>query len=86
MDLITEVEISVLDLIVGTDIEFVTLSGSKLSLNVKPKTQPNSKMRVAGYGLKVNNQTGDQYILLKPIIPDRIDNAILDAILQSKNK
>ena len=86
LDLYSDVEISVLDLIVGTDIEFTSLSGTKFNLGIKPKTQPNTKVRVAGQGLQVNGHVGDQYVLLKPIVPDRIDNAILDAILQSRNK
>ena len=85
LDLYSDVDISVLDLIVGTDIEFTSLAGTKFNLGVKPKTQPNTKVRVAGQGLQVNGQTGDQYVLLKPIVPDKIDNAILDAILQSRN-
>jgi DnaJ-class molecular chaperone len=86
LDLYSEYEISVLDLIVGTDIEFTALSGNKFTLNVRPKTQPNTKLRIVSQGLQANYQTGDQYVLLKPIIPDRIDNAILDAILQSRFK
>lgn len=85
LDLHSEVEVSVLDLIIGTDIEFTTLAGYKLVLSVKAKTQPNTKIRVSSHGLSVNYQTGDQYVLLKPIIPDRIDSAILDAILRTRN-
>jgi len=86
LDLHSEVDIWVLDLIAGTDIEFTTLSGTKFNLGVKPKTQPNTKVRVPGQGFQVNGSVGDQYVLLKPIVPDKIDNAILDAILQSRNK
>jgi hypothetical protein len=32
------------------------------------------------------NQFGDQIILLKPFIPDIIDESIMNSILQSKNK
>lgn len=77
-------EIDVLDMIVGTTIKFKTLSGKDLDVNVPPRTQPGSKLRIAGEGMPYQNGQGDQYILLKPQIPDIIDVRIIDAIKQFK--
>lgn len=85
-NLYTIVDISVLDLIVGTTLDFTTISGKSLKVKVPPKTQPGHKLRLQGEGMPVNNSFGDQYILLKPFIPDIIDKRITDSILQSKQK
>jgi len=86
IDLISEYEISVLDLIVGTTFKFTTLSGKTLDVTVKPKTQPNSMLRVGGEGLPRQNGFGDQMILLKPFIPDTIDQSIVDSIKARQQK
>lgn len=78
--------ISVLDLIVGTEFEFITISGKKFMVKVKPGTQPDSTLRITSQGLPYINQQGDgdQLILLKPFIPDKIDERVINSILQSK--
>lgn len=76
--------ISVLDLIVGTSFSFTTLSGKTFEVDVKPGTQPDSILRIAGQGLPTQNGYGDQLILIKPFIPDKIDKKITDSILQHR--
>jgi DnaJ-class molecular chaperone len=80
--------ISVLDLIVGTDFEFTTISGKTFTVQVKPNTQPDSTLRIAGQGLPFMNEqgNGDQLILIKPFIPDKIDKQITDSILRSRGQ
>jgi DnaJ-class molecular chaperone len=87
-DLLSNQPISVLDLIAGTSFEFTTLSGKTFEVTVKPKTQPFMQLKIAGQGMPIHgtNQFGDQIILLKPFIPDIIDESIMNSILQSKNK
>ena len=78
--------ISVLDLIIGTSFEFVTISGKTLEVTVKPKTQPYMHLKLAGQGMPIMGSTayGDQIILLKPFIPDTINEQIVNSILQHK--
>lgn len=87
-DLYCNHSISVLDLIVGTDFRFKTISGKELNVTIRPKTQPYQNVRLSGQGMPVVNthNYGDQYILLKPYIPDNIDNEIIDSILRSRTK
>lgn len=87
-DLLSNHPISVLDLIAGTSFEFTTLSGKTFEVTVKPKTQPYMQLKIAGQGMPIHGTTryGDQIILLKPFIPDIIDESIINSILQSKNK
>lgn len=85
-DLFYNLSISVLDLITGTDIEFVTFNDKKLLVHIKPKTQPFMNIKIPNHGMPIINtqQYGDQYLLLKPFIPDNIDREIIDTILRCK--
>ena len=87
-DLICNHPISVLDLIIGTSFEFVTLSGKTLEVTVKPKTQPYIQLKLAGQGMPIHNTTryGDQIILLKSFMPDTIDEQVINSINQQKLK
>ena len=85
-DLYATEEISVLDLIVGTTIKFTTILGKELEVTINPKSQPGSLLKVSGEGIPNQFGKGDQYILLKPVIPDTIDNSIIDSIVKSKLK
>lgn len=88
MDLHCNQSVSVLDLIVGTTFEFTTISGKTLEVTVPPKTQPYMHLKIAGHGMPVTGSTlfGDQIILLKPFVPDIIDDEITQSILRSKSK
>jgi DnaJ-class molecular chaperone len=87
-DLISNQPISVLDLIIGTSFEFITMSGKTLEVKINPKTQPHMQLKIAGEGMPLlgSSAYGDQIILLKPFIPDIIDEQIVNSILQSKAK
>ena len=87
-DLVCNHSISVLDLIIGTSFEFTTLSGKTLEVTVKPRTQPYIQLKLAGQGMPIYNTNGygDQIILLKPFIPDIIDETVINSISQQKLK
>lgn len=86
-DLISNQPISVLDLIVGTTFEFTTLGNKTLEVTVKPHTQPHMHLKITGAGMPIigtEHKAGDQIILLKPFIPDIIDEQIINAIQRTK--
>lgn len=87
-DLYSNHKISVLDLIVGGTFKFSTISGKTVEVDVKPKTQPYMQLRIPGEGMPVSGTPmfGDQIIILKPYIPDTIDEAVIDSILNSRRK
>ena len=87
-DLLSNHQISILDLIVGTKFEFTTMSGKTLEVSVAPKTQPYVQLKIPGQGLPIyqSNSYGDQIILLKPYMPTTIDQEITDSILRAKQK
>lgn len=87
-DLYCNQKISVLDLIAGTTINFTTISGKEFEVRVPPKTQPYMQLKITGQGMPLQgtSQYGDQILLLKPYIPDIIDDEITQSILRSKSK
>jgi curved DNA-binding protein len=86
-DLYCNQSISVLDLIVGTTLTFHTINNKELNVYIKPKTQPYVQVKLTGYGMPVMNtaQYGDQYLLLKPHIPDNISDDIVNSILRNRS-
>lgn len=88
-DLVCNHMVDVLDLIVGGSFEFTTISGKTLEVTIKPKTQPFMHLKIAGQGMPVfgaPSSYGDQIILLKPFISDKIEQSVIDSIVQFKNK
>jgi len=86
--------ISVLDLVVGTTFNFTTISGKVLKVTVKPRTHPNTQIKLTGQGMPISDprgpgvtsgQFGDQLILLKGVIPDTIEQGIIDEIAKYKD-
>jgi DnaJ-class molecular chaperone len=88
MDLYCNQQVSILDLIVGEEFEFTTISGKTLMVRVPPKTQPYMHLKIAGEGMPIPNSSifGDQILLLKPFVPAIIDDEITQSILRSKSK
>lgn len=88
MDLVCNQSVSILDLIVGGSFEFTTISRRTLEVRIPPKTQPYMNLKIAGEGMPVTGSTifGDQIILIKPFVPDMIDDEITQSILRSKSK
>lgn len=85
-DLYCNQQVSVLDLIAGNKFEFKTISGKTFEVEIKPNTQPYIQLKIAGQGMPIpgTDKYGDQIILIKPIIPDNIDKAIIESILLSR--
>jgi DnaJ-class molecular chaperone len=88
MDLVCNLSVSILDLIVGGSFDFTTISGRTLEVKIPPKTQPYMNLKIAGEGMPITGSTifGDQIILIKPFVPDMIDDEITQSILRSKSK
>lgn len=85
-DLYCNIPISVFDLIIGTKIYFTTISNKKVEVNIKPQTQPYMQLKLVGQGMPIINSHhyGDQILLLKPFIPDIIDNEIVEILRKHK--
>ena len=93
-NLVCSHNISVLDLIVGTTFNFTTISGKVMKVKIAEGTQPNTQIKLSGQGMPISDprgpsvtsgQFGDQLILLKGIIPDTIEQGVIDAIMKYKD-
>jgi len=74
-DVYVDREVKLTDLLLGTKIEVPTLDGKSLSLKVPAGTQPNTKMRLRGYGLPQmrKDQRGDLYVRIVAKIPKSLN-------------
>jgi len=85
--LYSNLPISVLDLIIGTKVNFTTISGKTIEVTIPPNTQPSHQIRLSGLGMPVKNAAnvyGDQILLLKPFVPANISQDIIDAIIRNQ--
>jgi len=86
-NLYANVSVSVLDLIVGTTLEFTTIGGNTLEVHIPPLTQPYQQIRLAGHGMPAaNGGKGDQILLIKPFIPANVNAEIVDVIKRHQTK
>ena len=85
-DLYSNIPISVLDLIAGTVLEFKTINDKLVQVVVPEKTQPYMQLKIQGYGFPRTNGNGygDQILLIKPFIPDSIDNNLMSTIRENQ--
>lgn len=75
---------SIWDLIIGTTTTITTLLGVELEIKIPARTRPGTQFRIPGRGLQINGQTGDQYLLINPVMPDTISNELLELIKQEQ--
>jgi curved DNA-binding protein len=86
-DLYCNLPISVLDLIIGTKVNFTSIAGKTVEVAIPPNTQPSHQIRLAGLGMPIKNAPniyGDQILLLKPYLPDNISQDIIESINRFK--
>ena len=83
-DLSTELPISFDEAILGAEVKVPTIDGSVL-LKIPPGVSSGARLRVTGKGVTVDGQRGDQFVVLKIMVPPGVD-ADLKQALESWNK
>lgn len=73
-DLIEEIEITVWEALLGCDKDIKTIDGRTVTIRIKEGTQPNTMMRLQGYGMTVINSSsrGNHMINVKVRIPTNL--------------
>jgi curved DNA-binding protein len=80
-DMHTEVPVSFWKLIIGGNISVVDIIGRIYNLNIPPRTNPGSVMRLAACGVhRIRHNPGDIFVKLKATIPNDIPDDIIRAI------
>jgi curved DNA-binding protein len=73
-DLYAEINVDLYTAVLGGDVMINTLEG-QVKMNIKPGTQPGSKLRLKGKGFPVykkEDRFGDLYVSLKVLLPINI--------------
>ena len=86
-DLYTEVSIDLYIAILGGEVKINTLDG-EVKMNIKPGSQPGSKLRLKGKGFPVYKKEGnfgDLYVLLKVILPQSLTEKEKELFTQLSN-
>lgn len=83
-----DVQISIWDLMLGTDVETDTIMGQRVVVSVPPMTQPNTLLRVRNHGLpnKHTKKQGDMFLKMQARIPTDTTAEVLDQIRQWKSQ
>jgi DnaJ-class molecular chaperone len=86
VNLMTEKNIDVWDLILGAEIPVQDILGNALTLTIPPRTQPGTVFRLREKGLRQRNGvSGDMLVKAQAKIPDHIPLELIDAISKSRN-
>ena len=75
-NLLVEKEINFSQAVLGTKVEIPTLEGKSLQVNIPAGTQPQSKLRLKGYGLPIlgGKGKGDQFIKVLVKVPKKVSD------------
>ncbi|MCJ7833308.1 MAG: J domain-containing protein [Deltaproteobacteria bacterium] len=75
-NLVVEKEINFSQAGLGTKVEVPTLEGKSLQVNIPAGTQPQSKLRLKGYGLPIlgNKGKGDQFVKISIKVPKKLSD------------
>ena len=79
-NLLVRVPISFTEAALGSDIDVPTLDGGRVTLRVKPGTQPGSKHRVKGRGIATAHHTGDLIVTVDLVVPTELSEAEREAV------
>ena len=81
LNLVTEVSVSIWDLLLGNDLTIIDILGNQLITSIAPKTQPRTMLRLRGKGLRDRaGKQGDILVRVNARIPDEVHSEILEAI------
>jgi molecular chaperone DnaJ len=75
LDLHCTVPINLAQATLGSRIRVSTIEGKKVSLKIPPGTQPGTRFRIAGQGIEKNGRRGDQFVQVKVVVPEEVDEA-----------
>jgi len=86
-NLTIECDITVWDLILGTETEIRDLAGNQLLLTIPPRTQNKTAFRIQSRGLARKGSTpGDLFLRVNAVIPKDIPESLLLAIAQTRTQ
>jgi DnaJ-class molecular chaperone len=85
LDIYVDVPISLYEAIQGTKVDVPTLDGS-VTLTIPPGTSSGAKLRIKGRGIERGGDKGDQYVVVKVIVPKTMDDESKELLKQIEAK
>lgn len=79
LDINLDVPISMYEALLGTKIEVPTMDGN-VTVTIPPGTNSGSKLRIKGRGITRKDEVGDQYVVVKIIVPKNLDEEEIDQV------
>ena len=73
LDIYLDVPISVWEAMLGTKVEVPTLDGP-VTITIPPGASSGAKLRIKGRGVERGNEKGDQYAVVKILVPKNLDD------------
>ena len=85
-DLVTRVDVNVLDLMTGSHVIIKTPNDKTIKLKIPPGTNPNAILSVPGYGLpRPDKSAGVIHVGINAIVSEVTDSALSEKIKEIKN-
>ncbi len=85
LDILIDVPISLYEALLGTKVDVPTLEGP-VTLTIPPGTSSHSKLRIKERGIHRGEEKGDQFVIVKVILPKNLDDADKAAIAKLAEK
>jgi len=85
LDVSVDVPVSLYEALLGAKIEVPTLDG-KLTMTIPPGTAGGSKLRLKGKGVQRGEEQGDQFVVVKVMMPKPLDEADKEALAKLAEK
>ncbi len=73
LDILLEVPISMYEACLGTKVDVPTLEGS-VTLTIPPGTSSHAKMRIKARGIERGGEKGDQFCVIRVVVPKELDD------------
>jgi molecular chaperone DnaJ len=80
MDIHVTVPINIVQATLGSKIRVSTVRGKKVVLKIPAGTQSETRFRIRGQGVEKADRVGDQYVMVKVEVPDKLSDEELKAM------
>ena len=73
LDIFVDLPISVYDALLGAKVDVPALDGSMVQMTVPPGTNSGAKLRLKGRGIERGEEKGDEFVIIKILLPKGLD-------------
>src|SRR5438874_8476651 len=85
LDILLDVPISAYEAMLGTKVEVPTLEGP-VTLTIPPGTGSGAKLRIKARGIERGEEKGDQFVVVKVLVPKNLDDEAKDLVKRLQQK